>query len=128
MSNKFFLKIVVAFGLLTLALAFLGANYVPRSLAVSSVKVNPAAEARYAGSDYYLRHNTSIYAGSDWIERHPAAMINPMMYAGSDWIERHPAAAANPVNYGSSDYFERHPSNYYDNSDWFERHSGQRNP
>jgi hypothetical protein len=58
MSNKSFLKILVAFGLLALLLVFLGVNYVPRMFASSSAKENTL--------------NTASYAGSDWIERHPA--------------------------------------------------------
>jgi len=42
-------------------------------------------------------------------------------YAGSDYIERHPAAAKS-TNLTGSDWIERHPSNYYSGSDWIERH------
>ena len=113
MSNKNLTKFVVAFGVLAMLLIFLGVNYVPRISALSSAKENTLYAAKFVGSDYF--------------ERHPSAVANPMNYAGSDWIERHPPAVANPVNFDNSDWFERHPSNYYSNSDWIERHPEQSN-
>jgi hypothetical protein len=114
MSNKVLLKFVVAFGTLVVVLIFLGMNYVPRISALSSANENGMAAVNYVGSDY--------------IERHPAAVVRAANYTGSDYIERHPSSVARPVIYAGSDYIERHTSNYYDNSDWIERHAGQRNP
>jgi cbb3-type cytochrome oxidase subunit 3 len=125
MSNKSLLKFIGAFGVLAMLLIFLGVNYVPRISALPSAKENAVDAAYYAGSDWIERHppavvNPNYYAGSDWIERHPSNY-----YAGSDWIERHPSVAAKAVNYAGSDWIERHPSNYYVGSDWIERHPGQ---
>ena len=132
MSNKLFLKIFVAFGMLAMLLIFLGVKYVPRISALPLAKENTLNTAKYAGSDYIERHPSVVgkavdYAGSDWIERHPSMVGKVVNYAGSDWIERHPSAVVNPMNYAGSDWIERHPSNYYSNSDWIERHPGQPN-
>ena len=115
MSNKSFLKILVAFGLLAMLLVFLGVNYVPRMFASSSAKENTLNTASYAGSDWIERHPSVAakavnYAGSDWIERHPSVAANAVNYAGSDWVERHPSVAAKAVNYAGSDWIERHPA------------------
>jgi hypothetical protein len=72
MFSKGFLKFAVAFGLLAALLIFLGVSYVPRISALPSASENV------------------IYAGADWIERHPSNL-----YINSDWIERHPPAGAN---------------------------------
>jgi len=115
MSNKVLIKLVVASGVLAMLLIFLGVNYVPRTSAVTSGKENAVNAAIYAGSDYIERHPSVVarpvnYAGSDYFERH---LTDPRMnsYAGSDYFERHPSAVARPVNYAGSDYTERHPGN-----------------
>ena len=58
MSGKNILKSLVAFGVLAIALIFLGVNYVPRISALSPAKDN------------------TVYTGSDWIERHPANVVS----------------------------------------------------
>ena len=80
MSNKTLLRFVIALGLLAMVLTFLGVNYVPGTSALSSTKGNAV--------------NAAIYAGSDYIERHPSVVAKPVNYAGSDWIERHPTTVS----------------------------------
>jgi cbb3-type cytochrome oxidase subunit 3 len=89
MFNKFFTKLVVAFGLLAFVLIFLGVNYVPRISAFSSAKQNAVDAAKNASPDY--------------IERHLSAVAKPMIAAGPDWVERHTTK-----NNSSSDWVERH--------------------
>jgi len=127
MSTKTLFKLMVAFGVTALLLVFLGLNFVPRTSAFFPVNNRAANLARYAGSDWIERHpsavvNSGIYTSSDYIERHASNL-----YDNSDWIERHPSAAVNSVDYSGSDYFERHPSDLYDKSDWIERHPTQPN-
>ena len=97
MSNKVLIKLGVASGVLAMLLIFLGVNNVPRISAETSGKENAV--------------NAAIYAGSDWIERHPSVISRPAIYAGSDWIERHPSVISRPVIYAGSDWIERHPGN-----------------
>jgi hypothetical protein len=63
MSNKVSLKFAGAIGMLAMLLIFLGVNYVPRISALSSPKENVVEAAKYAGSDT--------------IDRQPAAVAEP---------------------------------------------------
>jgi len=153
MSTKNILKLVVAFGLLAVLLAFLGVNFVPRIAASSRINQNAVNSVKQLRADYlderfpraivpaltqdksdfFLRHpsiglKSRIYTGSDWIERHPTAVIISPRYAGSDFFERHPLMVIKSVSDVGSDYFDRHPSNYYSNLDYFQRHPDQANP
>jgi hypothetical protein len=152
MSTKNIFKLVVAFGLLAVLLAFLGVNFVPRIAASSRISQNTVNSVKLPRADYlderfpraivpaltqdksdfFLRHpsiglKSRIYTGSDWIERHPTAVINSLRYVGSDFFERHPTAVINSLRYVGSDFFERHPtavinSLRYVGSDFFDRH------
>jgi hypothetical protein len=121
------LKFVVAFGLVAVALVFLGVNFVPRISAFSSANkvVDPKI---YIGSDWIERHPSNYYIGSDWIERHPATASGAGIYDNSDWIIQHMSDSARAKYYAGSDWIERHPSNYYAGSDWIERHPVQPTP
>ena len=153
MSTKNIIKVVAAFGLLALMLAFLGVNFVPSIGASSLTKINAADSAKQVRldyrnesfrrailpsltldtSDFFLRQRisgvkSSVYTGSDWIERHPTMVILTLRDPGSDFFQRHPLTVVKPSRYAGSDYIDRHPSSYYSNSDWTERHPEQINP
>jgi hypothetical protein len=138
MSNKSFLKFIVAFGLLAVLLIFLGVNYVPRIFASNSTKANEVAVAKLARADYldeqfpraivpqriytsadFLNHHPFavtqplISTSSEFLNHHPFAVSQQLYYAGSDWIERHPIAATQLLKYVGSDWIERHPSSGY---------------
>jgi hypothetical protein len=108
MSRKSLIQIAVALGVLAIVLIFLGVNYVPSISAVTSTGQN-------SKDTLSVRVNYSN-------EQYPRSIINTSIYAGSDWFERHPLVINQLVNNAGSDYYDRHPSNYYSNSDWIERH------
>ena len=89
MSNKIFIKFVVAFSMLAMLLIFLGVNFVPRSSASSSTRENAM--------------NPSKYAMPDYIERHLPSVSNPVRNTAPDWIERHPPSVAKSVNYAGAE-------------------------
>ena len=60
MSNKVSLKFAGAIGILAIVLIFLGVNYVPRISALTSPKENVVNDAKYAGSDYFERHPAAV--------------------------------------------------------------------
>lgn len=131
MSNKVVLKVLVAFGLLAAVLLFLAIQFVPGTSALAPAKSDSMTAASLVGSDWIERHPAAVisaahYSGSDWIERHPAGLrLN--YYTGSDWIERHGSAVTNTANYSGSDWIERHPSAASAvGSDYYERHPSNR--
>jgi hypothetical protein len=103
MSNKIFIKFVVAFSMLAMLLIFLGVNFVLRSSASSSTQENVRDPSKYAMPDYVERHLPAIsnpvrLTSPDWIERHLPAVSNPVRNTAPDWIERHPQIVGKPVN------------------------------
>jgi len=84
MSDKIYIKFVVAIGVLVILLAFLGVNFVTSISALSSAK----------GNVWDVVKNT----GPDYIERRLSTVAKPTNYAGPDWIERHLLTAAKPMN------------------------------
>ena len=89
MSDKIYIKFVVAIGVLAILLAFLGVNFVTSISALSSAK----------GNVWDVVKNT----GPDYIERHASTVAKPMNYAGPDWIERHSSTVVKPMNYADTD-------------------------
>jgi hypothetical protein len=55
MSDKIYIKFVVAIGVLAILLAFLGVNFVTRISASSSAKENAGDVAKNTGPDYSVR-------------------------------------------------------------------------
>ena len=114
MSKKNLLKYGIAIGLVAIILIFLGVNYVPRISAFSPAKESIVNKAVQIPSERYqqaiiLRR----YAGSDWIERHPAALVQPLNDALSDYYE--------PITsnrFSASDYYETITSYPFSSSDY----------
>jgi hypothetical protein len=127
MKNKSLLKFVVAFGLLSIILIFLGVNYVPRTSASSSVSDNIVSGVSVTRANYidelYPRAIVPqlSYTGSDWLNHHPFDVTQKLSFTASDWLNHHPFDLTQQLTYAGSDWIERHPSNYYSNSDWIER-------
>lgn len=130
MSTKSLFRIVVSAIVLTSIL--LGVKAISNASSKVGTPDGSMSEVKLAGSDYIERHPAAVrppnyYLGSDWIEHHPAAVRPANYYLGSDWIERHPEIAR-PLNYYiGSDWIERHPNDPYAGSDWIERHPTQPN-
>jgi hypothetical protein len=133
MSNKSFLKIIVAFGVLAALLIFLGVNYVPRISASTTTKANEVAAAKIARADYLDEQfpraivSQRSSTGSDFLNHHPFAVSQSLTYTGADFLNHHPFAVSQQLKYAGSDFFERHPSIaapylLYAGSDWIERH------
>jgi hypothetical protein len=61
MSNKTLLKVLVAFGLLAIGLVFLGANFVPRISATSSIEEGTSLAVKNSGSDS-IEHSPATVA------------------------------------------------------------------
>ncbi len=114
MNKKSLLKVLVAIGILALALTFLGVVFVPGMYAQSADTKNVLTSSKPDRPVYLDEHSQRTISLAPESSQANALQL---YYARSDWIERHPSEF-----YRNSDWIERHPSNYYRNSDWIERH------
>ncbi len=114
MNNKSLLKVLVAIGILALALTILGVLFVPGMYAQFADTKDILSSSKPDRLDYADESSPrAISLAPD----NSQAIALQLYYARSDWIERHPSDF-----YRNSDWIERHPSNFYSNSDWIERH------
>ncbi|MEJ2601611.1 MAG: hypothetical protein P8Z00_25025 [Anaerolineales bacterium] len=98
MSGKSLLKVVIAFGLLSVILIFLGVNYVPRISALTSSKENVVDDAKYAGSDYFERHPAAVAESAKGTDSQYLLADNPELSLVRRYAEEMTIADSQPYN------------------------------
>ena len=98
MSVKSLPKVLVAFGLVSVILIFLGVNYVPRISALTSSKENVVDDAKYAGSDYFERHPAAVAESAKGIDSQSLLADNPELSLVRRYAEEMTIRDSQPYN------------------------------